>query len=381
MIAPAAGPTILFLATEDWYFVSHRLELARAVRAAGYRVVVATRVRAHGEAITEAGLELVPIPWRRTGNRPWDHWRAASALVRAYREVRPDLAHHVALKPVVFGSYAARRAGVPRVVNAVAGLGFVYASPAVRALLLRIILSPLLRWAFASRWGLVIVQNPEDRAALLGRRLATGPRIRLIRGAGVDPDKFTGPTQDPDPPVVLFASRMLWDKGVGTFVAAATEARRIGLRARFVLVGEPDPDNPGAVPTAQLQAWDATGVVEWWGHRADMPEVMRQATIFCLPTRYGEGVPKVLLEAGAAGLGLIASDAPGCREVVRDGETGILVAGADPVRWVRAIGALLADPARRCALGIAARSLVVQEFSLDAVIRQTLELYRELLAS
>lgn len=371
-------PVLLFLVTEDWYFVSHRLELARAAVSTGWRVVVATRVREHGAAIRAAGCELAPLQWRRAGNTPWSHLAALRELVRLYREVRPELVHHVALKPVIFGSWAAGRAGVARRVNALAGLGFVFSSSRIGARLLRPVLRALLRWALRGPGRLAVVQNRGDLAALVDDGIVPADRVRLIRGAGVAPEAFTPGAARSDPPMVVLVARLLWDKGVGEFVTAAERLRASGVSARFILVGDPDPDNPGTVPPAQVAAWQAQGRVECWGHRTDVPAILAQASIFCLPTRYGEGVPRSLLEAGAAGLALVASDSPGCREVITDRVDGVLVAPGDVDALTDALGRLLADPGERARLGAAARETITREFTLKRVVDETLALYREL---
>lgn len=371
--------TLLFLVTEDWYFVSHRLELARAAVAAGYRVVVATRVREHGALIREAGCELRPLGWRRAGNTPWSHLGALRELVRLYREVQPALAHHVALKPVIFGAWAAWRGGVPRRVDALAGLGFAFSSSTARARLLRPVLRALLRRALAGAGERTIVQNRGDLDAIVNAGLVPPERIRLIRGAGVALGDAPAAHGRAEPPIVVLVARLLWDKGVGEFVAAAAALRAKHVTARFVLVGDPDPDNPGAIPPDQVRRWGESGVVECWGHRQDVPAILGEAAIFCLPTRYGEGIPRSLLEAGAAGLALVASDSPGCREVITDGVNGVLVPPGDVPALAAALGRLLAAPMERARLGAAARETVAREFTLDRVIGETLAVYRELL--
>lgn len=382
MTVPVPGQrlTLLFLVTEDWYFVSHRLALARAAHDAGYRVVVATRVQSHGEQIVAAGCELVPLGWRRSGNTPWSHLQALRELTSLYRRIRPDLVHHVALKAVVFGSIAARRSGVQRVVNALAGLGFVFVSSTPRARLLRPLLKQMLRHALRGPTKRVIVQNRDDRRVLVEAGLVPADQVVLIRGAGVDPERYPEADVTREPATIVLVARMLWEKGVGEFVAAASELQRRGVAARWVLVGDTDPDNPRPIARAQLLAWQATGAVEWWGHRDDVPAVLAAATIYALPTRYGEGIPRSLLEAAAAGLAIVTTDTPGCREVVDDNVTGLLVPPGDVPALTAALERLLGDPRLRRRLGRAAREKVSEEFALPGVLAATLGVYRELTA-
>ncbi|MEO8636435.1 MAG: glycosyltransferase family 4 protein [Gemmatimonadales bacterium] len=372
-------PTILYLVTEDWYFVSHRLALAEAAIGAGFRVVVATRVQEHGDVLRAAGCEVRALGWRRSGNTPLDHWKALREILRVYRDVRPDLAHHVALKPVVFGALAARAAGVTRVISAVAGLGFVFSSDSVRARVLRPLLRRLLRFTLRGEQHRVIVQNRDDRETVVLGGLAPSDRVVLIRGAGVPTEVFHPGEPAAGPPIVVLVARLLWDKGVGEFVRAAGSLRAGGVAARFRLIGAPDPDNPAAIPGSQLEAWRASGVVECLGHRDDIARLLRESTIFCLPTRYGEGIPRSLLEAAATGLGLVVTDSPGCREVVRHRETGLLVPPGDQLVLETALTELLANPGLRARLGAAARALMEREFALPKVISETLAIYRELL--
>jgi len=368
---------LLFVVTEDWYFVSHRLALAAAAQAAGFEVVVATRVGRHGEAIRAAGLRLVPFGLARTYGNPI---REILALVRLYRRERPDIVHHVALKPIMYGAVAARLARVPAQVNAVVGLGWLFTSAKGVMRLIR----PAARWTLAlllrTRSSLTIVQNPDDRALLIRSHLPES-RIRLIRGAGVDTWVFAPAPEPAGPVCVVLAARMLWDKGVGEFVEAARLIRQAGIQARFALVGDPDNDNPASVPEATLRSWHGQDGIEWWGRRDDMPSVYHAAHIACLPSYYREGLPKVLLEAAACGRPLITTDAPGCREVVQDGDNGILVTPRDAQSLARAIGKLIEDEKLRRTMGKRGREIILKDFSSELVVRETLGIYRELVAS
>lgn len=373
------SPKVLFLVTEDWYFWSHRLPLALAAMDAGYRVAVATRVREHGDRIMEAGCDLLPLRWRRRGGL-FSQLRAVHEVVECYRAWRPDIVHHVALKPVVLGSMAARLAGVSHVVNAIAGFGYVFASDSRRAKMLRPILRGALRLSLTGEHTRIIVQNPDDREVLLHERLVRADRVVLIRGSGVDLQAFVPTPFAPGPVVVLFAGRMLWEKGVGEFVQAAGKLQAEHTTTRFVLVGAPDPDNPNSVSEDTLREWHAQGMIEWWGPHTDMPVVMSRSHIVCLPSSYGEGIPKVLLEAAAAGRPIVTTDAPGCREIVRNQENGILVPPRDVEALAQALGGLIRDDGLRQRYGAAGRMLVEEGFGVQDVVQQTLAVYQELLA-
>jgi len=360
---------LVYLVTEDWYFVSHRLPLAIAAQAAGYSVTVATRCGDKAEEIRAAGISVIPFEMARRGLNPFGLLREVWAVARLYRKLRPDLVHHVALRPVVVGGLAARLSGVNRVVSAIAGMGYAFARG--KKGWLAFTLGRLLRIALAK--GLVIVQNPDDGEEVGG--LGVDPRcIQLVPGAGVDVSLFLPQDEPEGTPVVMLPARILWDKGVGEFIQAA---RLLRSRARFVLVGAPDANNPASVTEVEIQAWLNEGCVEWWGARDDMASVLRFAHIVCLPS-YREGLPKVLLEAMACGRVCVTTDAPGCRDAVRDKDNGLLVPIGDGAALATAIEGLLNNPELRRSMGVRGRERAETEFSSQRVIAETLAAYEKL---
>lgn len=373
-------PRLLFVITEDWYFVSHRLDLARAARDAGFEVGIATRVASCSEQIRNAGIHLFPLRYmRRSSRNPWIELRAVNELTALYRHWRPNIVHHVAAKPVIYGGLAARRARVPAVVNALAGLGFVFTSANKEASALRPVVSLAYRIAMRHRRSRLIVQNQADEDLIVRRGLVAASAIKRIAGSGVDVSVFQPSPERPGLPVILLAARMLRDKGVYEFVKAAHLARSRDVAARFVLVGDTDLENPAAISREQLERWNTERDVEWWGHRADMAEVLRSAHVVCLPS-YREGLPKVLLEAAACGRPLIASDVPGCREIAIHNETGLLVPPRDPAALADAMQTLARDAKLRKRFGERAREVVCSNFATEHVNAQTIQIYRDLLA-
>jgi glycosyltransferase involved in cell wall biosynthesis len=372
-----APPKLLFLVTEDWYFCSHRLPVARAARDAGFTVIVATRVREHGAAILAEGFALYPLAWKRRGNGPLGHFRALCEITRLYRREDPDILYHVALKPVLFGGLAARFAFPfhtrPVRVSAVMGLG---ASAMARWK------KRALGWAlrFVASGGTVIVQNREDRLALAGFGLDPA-RIELIRGSGVDPAHFAALPEPENPSTAIaLVGRMLKSKGVPEAVAAVHKLRTEGLAVELLLAGAPDPDSDNSLSAAELMEMAREPGIEWLGHVEDVREVWRRAAIAVLPSSYGEGVPKALLEASACGRPIVASDMPGCREIVRHGETGLLTPAHDVAALAAAIRILAADRGLRRRMGEAGRALVRAEFADDIIAGQTLALCQAALA-
>jgi len=280
---------------------------------------------------------------------------------------------------VLYGTIAARVARVPAVVNAMTGLGYAFDDERARSFLGRT-LALLFRHAVRHPRMQTIFQNAEDRDVFVGRGWLKPQAAVIVRGSGVDTSVFApGDGPKDDPPLVVFASRLLASKGGAEFVEAARMVRASGRSARFVIAGEPDPDSPATITAEQLATWSDEGAVEVWGRRDDMAAVFRRASLSVLPTHYREGVPKVLIEAAAAGLPAVTTDTPGCRDIVADGETGLLVPTRDARALAGAIIELLDDPGRRRDMGRRARQRVLDAFSLDHVIEATLRVYAALL--
>ncbi len=371
---------VLFFVTEDWYFRSHRLPVARAARDAGFEVVVATRVDTCRDTLTQEGFRLIPLQMRRRSKNPLRELAAILEIINIYRRERPDLVHHVALKPVLYGALAARFVGVPAAVNALAGLGYVFSSGQIRAKLLKLFVRAAFRVLLNRQNSVVLLQNPDDRQMLIESKTILPERTALIRGSGVDVQRFR-PSPEPDdgPVTVTLVARMLRDKGILEFVEASKFLRQKGIHFRAVLVGTPDPDNPTSIPASQLEVWQTEGLIEWWGQNDDIPGVWAQSHIAVLPSAYGEGVPMSLIEAAACGRPIITTDMPGCREIVQHEQNGLLVPIKDSRALADAICRLIESPDLRRQMGQEGRKLVEEEFSESVVVAQTLNLYQSML--
>lgn len=368
----------MFVVNNAEFFLSHRLPLGRAAKEAGMEVHVATPDSPAAERIVSEGLRFHPIPLSRSGMHPLRELRTLIALIVLFHALRPDIVHTVTLKPVLYGAVAARLAKVPALVSAISGMGYVFIRRGFRANTFRWFIRWIYRLALRHRNSRVIVQNPDDCAALLNMKIVDDEAVVTIRGSGTDLTVFH-PTPEPaGTQVVLLASRMLWDKGVGEFVEAAKRLRARGVLARFVLVGNTDPGNPATIAAEQLQSWRDSGVVEWWGRCTDMAEVFAQCHVVCLPS-YREGLPKVLIEAASCGRPIVTTDVPGCREVVRHGINGLLVPARDTWALELALAELIADAQRRAHMGEAGRKLVEHEFAVEQVVTRTLSIYQKLL--
>ncbi|MBI5418335.1 glycosyltransferase family 4 protein [Candidatus Poribacteria bacterium] len=369
---------ILFLVTEDWYFWSHRLPIACAARDNGFDVVVATRVQKHKEKIINEGFKLIPLSLIRRNKNPFLEIKAMLEIINIYKSEKPDIVHHVAMKPVIYGSIAARIVGIKATVNALAGMGYLFISDKLAVKFIQKIIKILFKILFNHDKTKLIVQNYDDYQMLIDKNIVKEKYIAIIRGSGVDITKFFSMEEPIGTPIVLLASRMLWDKGVEEFVNAATILKKCGVNAKFVLVGDNDLENPSCIPEKQLKAWDNNKIVEWHGHSDDMPSIFAKAAIVCLPS-YREGLPKVLLEAASCGKPIIAADVPGCREIVMHGENGLLVPVRNEQKLADAIKYLLDNPSVRKKMGEKSRQIVVENFSVEKVINSTLNLYQELL--
>jgi len=369
---------LLFLVTEDWYFWSHRLPIARSVKDEGIEVLVVTRINQYKDHLENEGFRVIPISLKRKSKNIIREINSILQIIRIYRKEKPDMVHHVAIKPILYGSFAAWIAGVPYVVNALTGLGFIFIKKGWLASAIRKLIVFIYRLAFLSKNTFAIFQNPEDLKLFVDLQIVKNDRAILIRGSGVDTDHFRNLPEPEGIPVITLASRMLWDKGVKELVDATRQLQNNGVNCRTVLVGSPDPDNPASIPEDVLQDWHAEGVVEWWGYRSEIAEVFAQSNIVVLPS-YREGLPKVLLEAASCGRSIVATDVPGCREIVRNNINGFLIPPYDSKSLAVALEALIKSPKLRAKMGASSRKIVKAEFSEEIVVKQTMELYENII--
>ena len=373
--APGATKKLLYVVNEDFAFLLNRLPMARAARAAGFEVHVATRVDRGAQAIEAEGFILHRIPFRRGGLSPFAAVPTILALWRLESRIKPDLIHHSGLQCCVYGSIAAMGNKIP-LVNAITGLGYIFTSLTWRTRLLRRSIATLLPMLLNRRRSLVLVQNPDDQAALetLGIK---HERIVLIPGSGVDTDVLQ-PLDEPEGTITIgFAGRLLTDKGIRALVAAHAMLRSQGHDINLIIAGNPDPANPASVTIEEAQAWSRQSGVTWLGHIDDIVSLWRRCHVAVLPS-HREGLPMSLLEAAACGRPMIATDAPGCREIVINDLTGLLVPIEDPPSLADAIARLAGSAGLRARYGSAARQYVVDRLSARIVGKSIVELYQGL---
>jgi glycosyltransferase involved in cell wall biosynthesis len=374
--AGAVPPRLLYVVTEDWYFLSHRLPMARAARDAGFDVHVATRLADGRAAIEAEGFRAHPVSFARGRISPLASLRTVLELRRLQRDLAPALTHHVAVQASVLGSLAALGRPGARV-NALTGFGYSFIADTARARILRALIGFMLRLLLNRPGTVALVQNPDDRTSLLALGIAA-ERIALIPGSGVDTERLQ-PSPEPagTASTVAFVGRLLEDKGIRTLIEAHRLLRRRGLSIELLIAGTPDPANPASVTQAEAEAWGREPTITWLGHVSDIAALWARASIAVLPSRR-EGLPLSLLEAAACGRPMVATDVPGCREIVRPGETGLLVPADDAAALADAIAALAGSAELRARYGDAARRLSVERFSADTIGRQTVDLYRRL---
>lgn len=370
---------ITFFISEDWYFCSHRLPIAQEIIKKGGRVTLITRVDRCGEEIKKEGIRLISLKrFKRRMQSPVRELLSILECIRIYKRESSQIVHQVALKPIIYGTIAARMTGVKGIVNAFAGMGSLFTSDTSKHTSVQRMIMLFLRILFKSQNVHLIFQNDHDLNLFLKHRVINKNQAILIRGSGVNLQLFCSEPAPTGLPVVLLPSRILRDKGVGEFVEAAKLVNDGNKRARFVLVGAPDPENPSSIDSSIISKWVDAGWVEWWGYHTNMPEVYSKSQIVCLPS-YREGLPKVLLEAAASCRAVITTDTIGCHDIVKHGVNGLLIPPRDAIALAVAISYLLTHPEERYRMGLNGREMVEDGFTLEKTIEDTLSFYRSLL--
>lgn len=366
---------VLYVVTEDWYFLSHRLPMARAARDAGYEVHVATNVSKGAAAIEAEGFLLHRIRISRGRLSPLVCSKTILELRALHRRIHPDIVHHVALQPVILGCLAAL--DLPAAwVNALTGLGFIFTSTSRKARRLSQLMVKVLRFLLTRRNSVVLVQNKDDRTFLMSIGVPLA-QFAIIPGSGVDVTEFKALPEPIEPLTVAFVGRLLVSKGVRCVVGAHKLLRARGSKVELLIAGAPDPANPDSLTQAEVEGWSQHTGITCLGHVDDVSTVWARAHIAVLPSIH-EGMPKNLLEAAACGRPMVATDVPGCREIVRHGETGLLVPLDDIEALAAAIDRLARSSELRVQYGMAARRLAIERFSDSLIGRQTIQLYSRL---
>lgn len=377
-------PKLLFLITEDSYFYSHRFNLAKAAVKNGFQVAVATRCQQYQSIIETAGIKVFPLRYfNRAGINPWQQLRLLYELFKIYQHYKPDVVHHVAIKPVILGSLIAQLCKIPKIINALGGLGFVFIQDRrpttlyhrFKKKILRFFVTATFRWIFSHSNTWLILQNKDDYNTLLETGGIQHNRIRIIKGAGIDIHAYPE-LPFPSSPVIVITciSRMLWDKGIGELVTAAKMIHEKNIAAKIILYGMPDPENPASIDLKTLNEWNRLGMIEWKGHCNDVVQAYRESHIAVLPS-YREGLPKSLLEAASCARPIVTTDVPGCREVVEHNQTGFIVPAMNPILLAEALIRLCQDEHLRIQMGLAGRHRAKTLFSDSIIQAETMAMY------
>lgn len=338
---------ILFFVNVDWFFLSHRLPIALAAIEQGYEVHIATSITDKQEELTSHGLVVHPLPIGRSKTNLIGEVRTFISIIKVLRKVKPDVLHTVTIKPVLYGGFAARLTGIKNCVAAISGLGFIFTTRGWKARFRRLFVTSAYRLALKHKNLKVIFQNPNDRDTLIKAANLRSNQIVMIPGSGVDLSRYIATPPIAGVPVVIMAARLLRDKGVYEYIEAAKLLKQKGVSVKFQLAGKPDPDNPLSITEEEFSSWKSDGMVEMLGHRSDMPNLLSNAHIFVLPSFYGEGLSKALIEAAASGRPVVTTDIPGCRDAIIPDVTGLLIPPKDAQALAEAIEKLVLDAGLR----------------------------------
>jgi glycosyltransferase involved in cell wall biosynthesis len=369
---------ILFLISEDWFFVSHFLPMVRAARAAGFEVAVATRVNRHGERIAAEQCRVIPLDIERGSLAAIEVLRGVARIFNIVRREQPDIVHCIALRMIILGGLPAKFAGARSLVLAPTGLGHLWTGNGLTERILRPIVRAVVgRWLRGPRTH-YLFENSDDPGEF--GLSAADPHVTIVAGAGVKPEDFPVAPEPPSPPVKLaVVARMLRSKGIAEVVEATQRAQLLGAPVELDIFGAPDPSNPLSIPEAELRQWSTLPGIAWRGTTDDVARVWREHHAAIFLSYYREGLPRTLVEAAASGRPIIASDVVGCREVVRDGVEGLLVPAGDIDAAARAIAKLAADAGLRTQLGAAAHRRFLERLTEDGVRQAVGDLYRRAL--
>ncbi|WP_353182010.1 glycosyltransferase family 4 protein [Bosea sp. (in: a-proteobacteria)] len=372
-------PKLLFVATEDWFFASHFLPMARAARELGLDVAVVARERHHRRVIEATGARLIALEAERRSLDPRALFRQVRALKRIVAAERPDILHCIALKPIALAGLAGKLAGVERRVYALTGLGFLGAKQGTLAALARFAAVTWLRGAIDGPQVRFLFENPDDPVTL-GLDPQDAGKVAIVGGAGVDPLILMPAPMPPAPPLkVALVARMLWSKGVDLAVEAVRLARAEGAKVELTIHGAPDPSNPKAIPEATLKDWAARPGIVWAGPTRDIEAVWKAHHLCILPSRGGEGLPRTILEAASCGRPILTTDVPGCRSFVREGQDGMVVPADDAAALARALMVFARAPGLAERMGANARARLLDGHTERDVMNAVKALYRSLL--
>lgn len=369
---------IFIVVNVDWFFLSHRKDIAIAAKAAGYDVTIVTKDTGKRKDIENLGVKYIDLLMNRSGQNIFEELRTCRFLYNLYRREKPDVIHHVGLKTILWGTLAAKLANAHGVVNAVSGLG-IFFSEENKSFVARM-MPKVLKFAHNQKNLAVIFQNNEDKRLFLKNRIIKENQAWLIKGSGVDLKQFNYTPEPCDGKIkVLLTARMIEEKGIFILTDAAEMLRcDFEDKVEFLLCGGLD-DNPKAIKRSQLDAVCDGKYIKWLGYRTDVLDLLKQCHIVAFPSYYKEGLPKSLIEATAIGRPIITTDSIGCRETVVDGYNGYLIPIKDSKSLADKLKILFGNKKLRQEMGINSRKLAEKYFSIENVVKTHLVIYKTLL--
>ena len=370
--------TLLYFISEDWYFVSHRIQIALEAKKNGYDVHLVTNCKDKKAFIETFGIKVHNINLIRKSFNIINEIKTIISLYKIYRKISPDIVHHVAIKPILYGMIVCRYLGITKTINAFAGLTFIFWSDNWKIVLVRPIFNFIFRYFLNFKDSICLFQNKDDADLLIKIKIIEQNRVHLIRGSGVDLKCYKSLNEKKGKINVTLASRLQTDKGIVEFVNAASILRSSGVNANFILAGMIDDHNPSSIKIEKIKKWENKGLIIWVGHKKSMVDVFSNAHIVCLPS-YREGLPKVLLEAAASARPIVATDVPGCREIVIHDYNGYLVPAKNFHMLAYYLKKLINNKNLRLKMGANGRRLVEENFDIKIISEKTISLYDRLI--
>lgn len=360
------------------FLYSHFWPMAEAARRAGWEVWIAADPNMDPQRILAAGMRFVPLETTSGIGSVVGEIATMWSLLRILRQSRPTVVHLIYLKTVILGGILARFIRVPAVLGAITGLGSLFVENRFTYKVIQCAIVPCLRFGYRNTNAILAFENRDDRQYFVERGVVPESSAVILPGAGVNPEAYQATPPPNGVPVILFVGRMIRNKGVDTLVDACRILRTRGTPFNLWLAGGTDPGNPTTLTESELRRVETDGIGSWLGHRTDVDRLLQQSAIFCLPTHYREGLPRVLIEAGAAGRPAVTADVPGCREIIRNGINGVIVPPKAPQALADALEHLIRNPELRASMGDAAYQIFLQEYTLSSVLEALNRCYRSL---
>ena len=373
---------ILILVNYLSFFLSHRLPIAEALLAKGFKVFIGYgELRgADPKLLEQRGYKVDLVPMQPAGFNLFSELKTLYCIWALFKKVKPDIVHLITIKPYLYGGIISRLIGVRCLVSAVSGLGTLFIKKDFKSKLLRFLIYPLYKLAFNHPNQKVILQNKDDLKVLINWGVLNLSKIKLLKGSGVQLEKFNDFDEPSGITTICFAARLLRDKGVFEYISAGRILKERGIKARFLLAGDLDKNNPSGLSVDDLNKLKDKSYIEFLGYHKDIPKLYAKSHIICLPS-YREGFPKSLIEAAAAKRAVVTTDVPGCRDAIIPNKTGLLVPAKNSQKLADALQWLIENPQKRITMGAAGRVLAEEEFPIEKIVIDHLSIYQDLLSN